>query len=124
MNKLKIELSENVSGFYGVKYRAKFKKWETSISDSSAPCLVAHKYFNCLVEASQYKDANTISARGNAYSPNEASGAFKRHERRLLKFDGDVGNPVELFAYLNGIHQDKKKKILSFEKRIKSLKRM
>ena len=123
MNKLKIELSENVSGFYGVKYRSKFKKWETYIADSSAPSLVAHKYFDCLVEASQYKDANTTSAKGNAYSPNEASGAFKRHEKRLLKFDGDTSNPVELFTYLNNLHQDKKKKILSLEKRIKSLKR-
>ena len=123
MNKLKIELSENVSGFYGVKYSAKFKKWETLISDPSPLRLEVREYFDCLIEASRYKDANTISARGNVYSPNEASGAFKRHEKRLLNFDGDAGNPVELFTYLNNLHQDKKKKILSLEKRIKSIKR-
>ena len=100
MGELKIGLSENISGFFGVKFIPKLNKWEVQFQDHKT-CQYVREYFDCLVEAGLYKDDNTISARGNVYRPNDLSGAFKRHKKRIAKFNGDTKNPVELFNYLN-----------------------
>jgi len=122
MNKLKIDLSENISGFFGVKYRVRYHKWEVRIT-RHYPHKDRFEYFDCVIEAAKYKDDNTISFNGNEYKPNEISGAFKRHKRRMLKFTGNVNNALEVFEYLNNLNQDKKQKIAKLEKRIKAIKR-